>query len=260
MGAGNPFSKKIEHPRTNAILKVDLDRRRPTFGQIVASYKGEIDQFSPVLRQIDKPVCQLLPQNPTVPEELPLPPAVPDLHQLRDSFTCLQMDLDFGAPANLIPGRDGRLLVGDLQKSGVYHLVDASQMTRVEDPSLGLTCLVCNGAATAFDNARRQVDAAVAPGTIMRALDIDRGTPRWTAPIVDGVHYEGVSTAAGVVYTIDTAGFFDAFDATNGAVLVKRPVALDAGLNVFGLSSSGIAIAQHTVYVAAGSNVVAYRV
>ena len=36
-----------------------------------------------------------------------------------------------------------------------------------------------------------------------------------------------VSTAAGVDYTIDGDGFFDAFDAATGATLLKRPLSED---------------------------------
>ena len=257
IGSGNPFSKEIEHARTNAILKVDVDRRRPTFGSIVASYKGEIDQFDPLLRTLSRPTCRLLPENPTIP--FPLPPAIPDLHQFRDSVACLQMDLDFGAPPNIFKGADGVELVGDLQKSGYYHVVRADTMARVRQTQTGLTCLLCNAAATAYDPATSTVFADVTPGTLVRALDPTSGHIRWSAPVLDGVHYEGVSVADGVVYTVDTLGFLDAFAATSGLPLLRRSLLLDAGPDVLGLNSVGVAIARHTVYVAAGNHVVAYQ-
>ena len=40
VGTGNPFNFDSEHPRTNAVLKLDLDRSRPTCGQYTGSYKG----------------------------------------------------------------------------------------------------------------------------------------------------------------------------------------------------------------------------
>src|SRR5207248_4341610 len=41
-GTGNPFNYDSEHHNTNAILKLDLDRNRRTFGQVVGVYKGDI--------------------------------------------------------------------------------------------------------------------------------------------------------------------------------------------------------------------------
>src|SRR5205807_5204053 len=60
MGTGNPYSKRSEHPRTNSIIKVDIDRSRPTFGQIIASYKGDIDQYAPGLHDVsERTTCQI---------------------------------------------------------------------------------------------------------------------------------------------------------------------------------------------------------
>jgi len=42
-GAGNPSSKDKQDPNTDAILKIDLDQARSTFGQIVAAYPGNVD-------------------------------------------------------------------------------------------------------------------------------------------------------------------------------------------------------------------------
>jgi hypothetical protein len=64
MGTGNPYSKKSEHPNTNAIIKVDLNRHRRTFGHIVGSYKGNIDQSNAALFQASRPTCELVPDDP----------------------------------------------------------------------------------------------------------------------------------------------------------------------------------------------------
>jgi hypothetical protein len=68
-----------------------------------------------------------------------------------------------------------------------------------------------------------------------------------------------VSSANGVVYTVDSLGFFDAFDAGTGLPLVRRPMVLDTEYPSLGLASSGVAVARHTVYAALGDAVVAYR-
>ncbi|HEX8157284.1 MAG TPA: PQQ-binding-like beta-propeller repeat protein [Solirubrobacteraceae bacterium] len=257
-GSGNPFSKQTEHEHTNAILKADIDRSRPTFGQIVASYKGEIDQALPLLKKLAQPTCSLIPENP--PALVPLPPFVPDLNQARDSYACLQLDLDFGASANLFRARDGRLLVGELQKSGVYHVLHADDMARTRRVTLGISCLLCNGASTAYDESSRAVFAPVSPGATMMSFRPSDGALRWASPIGDAVHYQPPAVADGVAYSIDSNGFFDAWDARSGVPLMRRPLALDGAPDAVGaLASGGVAVANHTVYVAAGSHLLAYR-
>jgi hypothetical protein len=247
----------MEHERTNAILKIDLDRSRPTFGTIVASHKGNIDQLEPLLRDISQPTCALAPENPPLPT---FPPFLPPLQEARDSLACFQLDLDFGASANLFPGSDGGLLVGELQKSGVYHVVRADTLALVNRLPLGVSCLVCNGASTAYDPVRRHVLADVSPGTQMLSVSPTDGTVPWRSPVGDGIHYQPVAVAGGVAYTVDSLGFLDAFDERTGLPLLRRSLLLDGATDATAaLASSGVAIANHTVYVAAGSKVIAYR-
>jgi outer membrane protein assembly factor BamB len=257
LGTGNPYSKKTEHPRTNAIIKVDIDRRRATFASIVASYKGEIDQRLPLLKQLSKATCALLPENP-IPQ-LPFPAFFPDLNQAKDSYACLQFDLDFGGSPNLIASPSG-LLVGELQKSGVYHVVEASTLSPVRKITLGVSCLVCNGASTAYDPATGGAIADVTPGSSLAAFAPATGGLRWIAPVGDGIHYQPIAVADGVAYTFDSAGFLDAYDEHSGVPLLHRPLPLDGATDAIGaLASGGVSIARHTVYVAAGSHVIAYR-
>ena len=201
IGAGNPFSRQKEHAFTNAILKIDLSRSRPTFGTVVASYKGNVDQYSEALAEASHtPVCAATDQ--------------PDVDFPLDDQACGQLDLDFGAAPNLFTDTGGRLLVGDLQKSGVYHVARADTMAPAWTALAGASCQVCNAASTAFDG--ESVIGVFTPGGVMSALARDDGAARWRAPIGDGVHCQGTSTAAGVAYTLDGNGFFDAFDARTG--------------------------------------------
>jgi outer membrane protein assembly factor BamB len=248
IGAGNPFSRQKEHPHTNAILKIDIDRRRATFGIVVASYKGNVDQYSETLEELSHtPVCAAT-DNEVV---LPL-----------DDPACGQLDLDFGASTNLFRDSAGRLLVGDLQKSGVYHVARADTMAPAWTALVGASCQACNAASTAFDG--DSIVGVFTPGGVAAAMARDDGAVRWRTPVGDGVHYQGTSTAAGVAYTIDGDGFLDAFDAKTGEQLLRRPLTQDTGASMAQLTSSGVAIAGHTVFVAgsATSNegyVVAYR-
>ncbi|MFD7337827.1 PQQ-binding-like beta-propeller repeat protein [Streptomyces violascens] len=257
VGTGNPFSKQHENPRTNAILKIDLTQTRPTFGTIVASYKGLIDQYAPIVRDLARPTCMLLPEDPTLPA---FPPFLPPFQEARDSVACLQQDLDFGAAPNLLRGPDGALLIGELQKSGVYHVVRADSMQAERRILLGVGCLVCNGGSTAYDPATRQVYADVSPGTLMVAFQPDASTASWLSPVGDGIHYQPTATADGVVYTADSTGFLDAYDARTGLQILRRPLAIDGAIDaVAALASNGVSIANHTVYVAAGSRIIAFQ-
>lgn len=243
-GTSNPYSKKIEHENTNAIIKIDIDPRRSTFGEIVGSYKGLIEQYDPALRQAIDPVCDNFGEDPNLQLIL------------GDSAPCLQLDLDFGAPPNLFRDSSGRLLVGDLQKAGVYHAVDAASMDGVWKATVGGSCAACNAAAWASDDGA--VVGATAPGATMVSLGQDRGDLRWASPIADGTHYQSTSVAGGVVFTVDNLGTLHAWEEATGLPLLKRPVQADVAGTAAGVSSSGIAIASGMVIVATGSAVVAY--
>jgi outer membrane protein assembly factor BamB len=102
------------------------------------------------------------------------------------------------------------------------------------------------------------------PGGVMASLARDDGAFRWRQPIGDGLHYQGTSVAAGVAYTLNGNGFLDAFDAASGTQLLHRPLAQDTGAPMGQLTSAGVAIAGHTVLVAATGTanegyVIAYR-
>ncbi|HET6793307.1 MAG TPA: PQQ-binding-like beta-propeller repeat protein [Acidimicrobiales bacterium] len=242
VGAGNPFSKQLEDRNTNAILKIDLNKG-PGLGRIVAAYKGNVDQYQ----------AQQLTQAPTcaASENTPL-----------DSFTlddpaCGQLDLDFGASPNLFTDGLGHLLVGDLQKSGYYHVAYADTMERAWATPIGAPCALCNADSAAATGG--SVFAVGTPGGVMTSLAANFGTLQWASPVADGIHYGSVSTADGVVYTVGSDGSLDAFDSATGAPLLHRPMSADAAQPVAGLTSSGVAIARHTVYVEDGGVLIAYR-
>jgi outer membrane protein assembly factor BamB len=270
MGTGNPFNKKGDgYPTTNAIIKVDVDRSRPTFGRIVSFYSGDPDQgpdgAGKTAFSATRPACYVAPDPvqavDAVPSSLPSPlngEALSDpVQQLNDAPTCGQADLDFGAPQLLSTGR--ALLVGDLQKSGIYHLVDAATMGRrhVVQTQLSFGCDLCNGSSPAFDRPHRVI--AALPFTTEEFDPATAGPPVWADPRTDPVaHYEPVSVADGVVYEVGTDGTFTALDEGSGIPLLVRSVFRDGGLDG-PPGSSGIAIARHTVYVAAGNHLIAYR-
>jgi hypothetical protein len=70
--------------------------------------------------------------------------------------------------------------------------------------------------------------------------------------VADGTHYQSVSTADGVVWTVDGQSNLDGFEAATGAPLVRRPLSVDAGAPVVNITSAGVAIAEHHLFVSAG--------
>jgi polyvinyl alcohol dehydrogenase (cytochrome) len=236
-GAGNPNSKTKQYKTTDAILKIDLNPARSTFGQIVASYEGNVDQYTTALQQLSQSPACAASDNPAVPYPL-------------DDPACGQLDLDFGASANLFRTGNGTKVVGDLQKSGVYHVANARTMAPVWSALLGASCAACNAASTAFDGG--SIDGVATPGGAAFSLNRGTGATNWLSPVGDATHYQSVSAADGVVWTVDGLSNLDAFDAATGQPLVHRPLSVDAGAPVTNLTSTGVAIAEHEVVVAAG--------
>lgn len=241
-GTSNPHSSRLEAERANSIIKIDLDPTRGTFGEIVDHYKGRPDTYVEGLA--DQPVCE----------------TAPEVYYIdRFSATCLQIDLDFGASPNLwTDPTTGQTVVGDLQKAGVYHAVDTETMDGLWETIVGVPCLACNAASAAYSNGS-VFTAAGPPGQIF-SLEDASGLPQWAGHLTGPTSYNSVSSANGVVYTSDSAGTLNAFDAETGVLLVKRNLSDDTGTNMFtATSSSGVTIARNTVYVAHGAFTIAYQ-
>ena len=236
VGTANPFRPQVEHDHANSVVKYDLNRKHKTFGRIVGSYKGNVDEYVPGLSEMP---CYDIPGNPA--------PYYP-----QGIGACGDIDLDFGAAPNLITGPDGRKLVGAGQKSGVYHVFDAKTMepawTQIVGPPTPVGGIV---GSTAYDG-KSVYGPITVPGYVW-SLDATLGSYRWAAPVADGAHWgESVAVANGVLYTTDLTGFLDAYDARTGALLAKRPMLLGGTNNPASLSWGGVSVARHTVYATVG--------
>jgi outer membrane protein assembly factor BamB len=247
VGTSNPYSKQVEHRYTNAIVKIDLDRDRPTFGQVVDAYKGNVDQYNELL---------------TVLRTTPACAETADRNVVVDNPVCGQIDLDFGAAPNLFHDGEGHLLVGDLQKAGLYHAAFADSMEAAWKTVVGAPCALCNAASAAVDATGVKVEGT--PGGQLLSLAPRDGGVGWASPVGDGVHYQSIATADGVVWFPDSAGMLDAYDSATGVPLVRRPMAADIGEpDTAVLTSAGATVAEHTVFVtttgASGGWIVAYR-
>lgn len=228
VGTAAPYSPGHEHKRTNAILKVDLDRSQPTFGQIVDSYKGVFDTYLETTRQ------------------LPCVPIAPGSNFAEGTGPCQKLDLDFAAAPNIMKVK-GKTLVGELQKAGVYHIVDPKNMKRIHQvvlntPAAGFA--PSSIGSTAIDGSA--IYAVSGSANTMVALDQATADYRWFSETIDTpIHANPTTSANGVVYTLNGSGFLTAHDARTGVLVFAAQVRSSLG--------SGVAIARNTVYTVGGS-------
>jgi polyvinyl alcohol dehydrogenase (cytochrome) len=245
VGAGNPFRPQKEHKYTNSILKIDVSRGRSSFGKIVDHYKGTVDEYIPGFSELP---CYDIEGNPA--------PWYP-----QGIGQCGDLDMDFGAAPNLWREK-GKTFVGEGQKSGIYHTVNASNMKPAWTVPVGPPSAVGGiVGSTAFDG--KSVFGPITIGGYLWSVS-DSGSHRWAIPVADGAHWGNpVSIANGVVYTIDLKGFLNAYDAATGAQVAAIPLWFGGGGDLKA-SWGGVAIARNTVYVSTGitsddGSVIAYR-
>jgi len=236
VGTGNPFQPQAMSPHTDAILKIDVNPQSTTFGSILGSYQGLPDTYA----NTSKLPCVAIPGNP--------PPYYP-----QGVGSCGQIDLDFGSSPNLMHAPDGSLRVGEGQKSGAYHIIDAATMSRrsitVVGPPGSVGGIV---GSTAFDGSA--VYGPVTEGGYLWSLDT-AGKRRWVMPMGDGAHYGNPTAEAnGVVYSVDFTGSLDAFRAVDGRPLLHRSVLIGAHDGAQPpISWGGVSIARNTVFAAIGT-------
>jgi polyvinyl alcohol dehydrogenase (cytochrome) len=229
VGTANPYNKRQEHAHTDSILKIDVDRERYTsFGEIVGNYKGENDYDEAAYNSME---CKYL----------------AELVLVGFSTFCGQKDIDFGASPNLFTTSDGRLLVGDLQKSCTYHAVDAATMRRVW-AATGLGQGGASGCASTSAVDETTVYVTV-NGGLMYAFDKDTGAQRWRTEFNDvGARYQPVSVANGVVYTLGNNAHLLAFDAATGSVLFDSQLTSPSGAKCEATAGAGVTVARNTIF------------
>jgi polyvinyl alcohol dehydrogenase (cytochrome) len=153
-------------------------------------------------------------------------------------------DADFGASPNLFTGPDGRKLVGEGQKSGIYWAFDRTTLQPVWRTTVG-PATPAGGVigSTAVDQSH--VYGPNTPGGELWALD-HAGTLSWLSGAAGPANFSPVEVANGVVYISDLSGFVTAHDAGTGAVLNKLPV----GSPSFG----GVAIVGKALFTEVGTS------
>jgi polyvinyl alcohol dehydrogenase (cytochrome) len=146
-------------------------------------------------------------------------------------------DYDFGSSPNLFEGPNGRRLVGEGQKSGIYWALDRAAMKPVWQTEVGPGG-VLGGilGSTAFDGTRIY-GADTVDGQVF-AIGRD-GALQWESGDSGGLHVSAATIANGVLYTLDPSGTLNARDPATGAVLAQ--LQLD-GPALGGVSADGGAV------------------
>ena len=243
VGTGNPFNYDNEHPNTNAILKVDLNRTlpdgsaNPDLGAIVGSYKGDVEQYFPLIGEVLEGSCEEAEQA----------------NVFVAGVECGNLDLDFGASPNIFTDPTGRRLVGAGQKSGVYHAIDPVTMEPVWTSLVGFPSAVGGIVGSAAVD-QWGIHGPHTIGGYLWSIEAGDGALDWVAPLGDAVHWGNpVTTANGIAYTVDLKGFLSAYDAGSGVPILQRPLAVGSETYADPPASwGGVSVARNTVYVSVG--------
>jgi outer membrane protein assembly factor BamB/type 1 glutamine amidotransferase len=238
VGTSNPESKTREHAYDNAIIKIDLDRTRETFGTVVGSYKGTPDSIT----GYDNPVCQTFGEDAWV-----------DAGIYGSSPLCGQLDVDFGVGPTLWRNAEGRLLGAATQKSGWLHVFDGETMEPVYTRQMFVTMSFLGGNFARIATDGDTLYVAANPG-VLYAIDANDFSERWATPIGPGVPMKGgnVALANGVVYYVNEDSL-RAFDATDGTLLWNSAPAPGASIG------SSVAVAGNHVLANHYGTIAAYR-
>jgi polyvinyl alcohol dehydrogenase (cytochrome) len=152
-------------------------------------------------------------------------------------------DADFGSSPNLFTAPDGRRLVGQGAKSGLYWALDRRTMDPVWKTLTGPGTFTGGIiGSTAVDDDR--IYGTATPGALAWALHRD-GRSAWTSTNGGPLNYGAVSVANGVAYANDVSGALVARDATTGLMLARLPLGAP--------SWGGVSIAGGTVFTATGT-------
>jgi outer membrane protein assembly factor BamB len=211
-GTGQPANKNRESSLSNAIIKVDVDPSRATFGEIVDSYHGDWDNRF----DVDfggSPILFTDSQGNTL---------VGSIQKSGKYHTVFADTMEQGWWTRLV---DDEVALGDTS-SGAYDgtaiYITADAQTEVQDST------------------------TPNPGYLY-ALNRDNGTVRWKFPTADGFTYHLTTVAGGVVYTVTNHGLLIGIDASSGLPVLVRSLAADAADACVNLSS-GVSVARNTVY------------
>lgn len=235
-GTADSEGHTMQHPRNNAILKIDADPSRVTFGSVVDAYTATTEHYNLDTTMPDwqnNLVCELDSNGLPRTDE-------------SASTACLELDNDFGASPNLYVDSGGRTIVAALQKSGILHVADTATMNPAWTKILSAPDAAGNASTGATDGTNLFVQAAP---DLVYSFERSLGARNWISNTgVSALSYQPLTAANGVLYTITDLGHLVGFSASTGLPLLERAIYLDAATVTCAGTGAGVAVARHTVY------------
>lgn len=265
-GTSEPRSVSPENPLSDALLKIDADPDRKTFGKIVGNFREPPMNSEAANTPVVGPLwCG--PDNP-VPAYV-------------SGLTCHE-DFDWSSSALIYRDSSGRKLLASPTPNldplprvgGAFvgppqgRLFGLDPRTRPSSAFGGSKMKAVWSAPTsgvraavgAYDGSKIFWPSGF-NGQVL-AVDKDTGAIVWKSNTLIPNVWEHVAAANGVVY-LPGGGFLFAIDARDGTPLLQRPLAPDVAGPAVGTLSAGVAIARNTVFVpvngAGTAHLVAYR-
>jgi len=239
-GTADSDGRTRQHPYNNAILRIDANPTRDTFATVDAAYAGtsEHADLDALIGYPRNPLCGLAPGGSSI--------ELPTFLDTSASVECLELDLDFGASPNLYRDSVGRLRVSALQKSGVFHSIDAESMSRAWTVYVGPGGAAMDSVTAALADGK--IYAGATPNLVLE-LDQHGGAVGWISTTgVDVFAYQPLTVANGVVYAVNDLGSLVALDGASGRTLLERDIARDGGFTQCLGVGAGVAVARGTVY------------
>ncbi|MFN2536602.1 MAG: PQQ-binding-like beta-propeller repeat protein [Mycobacteriales bacterium] len=247
MGTANPYNQTSEHYYTNAVLKIDVNPSRPTFGRIVDYFKGDADALVP--EAYNTPACTATGG------------VFPNLGGYGGSPACTQADVDFGvgptlwrAPASSV--YSGTTLMAIQQKSGTLWVLNAETMSRLYSVTLGPNTALVTGYISRIATDGKTL--YVVANQVFYALAADTGKVLWTSPLasVGG----NVALANDVVYYVTAHGLV-AYDKDSGIPLYQaliQDTSDTSSMAFVNSAASGVAVAGNRITTNTGGTLIAY--
>jgi outer membrane protein assembly factor BamB len=217
-GTGQPANKDREHSYSNAILKIDVDRGRGTFGEIVGSYHGDYDDRADV--------------------DFGGSPNLFTDSKGRPIVTALQKS-----------GKYHAVFADNMEQAWWVRISSPLALGNAGTAAVDKKSVYISGNTTTTPPSTNDLvfgSTEPTPGYLF-SLDKDDGTVNWRTPVAGIAEYHLISEAGGVVYIVTTHGLLLGVDASNGLPVVVRSLSADAADPCVNLSSGAI-IARHTVY------------
>jgi outer membrane protein assembly factor BamB len=235
-GTGQPANKGSEHSRSNAIVKIDLNKGG-NFAEIVDSYHGDYDDR----QDVDFGASPTMLRNKKGEALIAVLQKSGKLHAVYADTMEQAWWLRLSDPLAL-----GNTSSGATDGKSFFIAANTQSGPPKNDFLFG------GSAEEKLPN----------PGYLY-SINVNNGAVNWKTPIAGGVEYHLISGAGDIVYVVTTHGLLLGLNKADGLPVFARSLSADAQDGCVNLSS-GAVVARNTIYAtcdvggAGGGWIVAY--